>query len=282
MTSFVVKKENDGITVEAFLKSHCGVSSRLLAKLKRVPMGITANGKHIRSIDRLSAGDVVCICFPEEKCYIEPVEGELSVLYEDEYFLAVDKPPFMPVHPVREHRLDTLANVVMYYQKTKGESYTFRAVNRLDKDTSGIVVIAKDPRCAAILPKKITKEYTALCEGEILSGGTVDADISLMDGHTIQRQAGESGVKAVTHYEPIAIKNNHTLVCLTLETGRTHQIRTHMAYIGHPLAGDDMYGGSRAVFKRQCLHCSMAKIVHPYTGGEITVVSQPEDWLKMI
>ena len=282
MPEFKVPPELDGVSVRTFLRRHCGVSSRLLAKLKRVENGMTVNGCLIRSIDALHAGDELVLRFPEDDPEIEPVELPLSIVYEDSAILVLDKPPFMPVHPVRSHQRDTLANGVMFYFQSRGERVTFRPVNRLDRDTSGLVLAAKSSYAHTFLSGSTKKKYTALCEGEITESGTVDAPIMLCQGSIMQRCVGEGGVRAVTHYKPLMTVYGHTLLELELETGRTHQIRTHMSFIGHPLAGDDMYGGSRRIFSRQCLHCSEMELIHPLTHEKMILRSLPEDWTGIL
>ena len=279
---FVVERELDGISVQNFLKRHCNVSSRLLIKLKRTENGITANGKHIRSIDILHFGDMVEIRMPEDENEIAAVNNPVEIVYEDDEVLIFNKPPFMPVHPVREHQLDTLANYAVYYARSKGENYAFRAVNRLDKDTSGLVLTAKSSFAMTYLTKRVKKVYVALCEGELSGSGTINAPIRLKEGHTIQREVGEGGINAITHYRAVKTIYSHTYVEFELETGRTHQIRVHMSSIGHSLAGDDMYGGSRKYFNRQCLHCAELEFTHPVTHERIKVKKEPDDWFEMI
>ena len=274
---FVVPPELDGITVRSFLRRHCSVSARTLAKLKRTDGGITSEGRPLRSIDVLTAGDAVELKLPEDEVYIEPVELDFKAAFEDEYILAADKPAGMPVHPVGSYQYNTLANAVAFHAKQRGESYTFRPVNRIDKDTSGLVLIAKDRYTAAFLQGHCKKTYIALCEGKLTGGGTIDLPMRVKEGHTIMREVCSDGVRAVTHYR--VIKNfgdEFTLLEVKPETGRTHQIRTHFSGIGHPLAGDDMYGGSREHFHRQCLHCAGLEFVHPVSGRIITVQSEPD------
>lgn len=278
---FKVPCSYDGAKAEVFLRKHCAVSARLLTKLKRTENGITRNGELLKSIDILNVGDTVKISFPDEKISVEPVEGKLDILLENNNILVVNKPPYMPVHPVHEHRFDTLANIVAYYQQQRSENYTFRAVNRLDRNTSGIVIIAKDRLTASILPRTVRKTYTAICEGELYGSGTIDAPLALKEGHTIQREVRADGIRAVTHWRSLNVRGNHTLLEITLETGRTHQIRVHMAHIGHPLAGDDMYGGSLEIFKRQCLHCSHTEFDNPNSNEKIIVDCPAEEFIKI-
>lgn len=272
---FTVPEELDGITVRTFLRRRCGLSARMLARLKRTERGITVDGQTVRSPDILHSGDVVELLLPSDEPYITPVDIPIAVAYEDDNIIVFDKPAGMPVHPVGDHQLDTLANAAAFYAARRGESYLFRPVNRIDKDTSGLVLCAKNAFAADFLSKNVSKTYVALCEGRIEGEGTIDAPLRIKPGHSIQREIGEGGVRAVTHYK--VLKNfgdEYTLLKLHLETGRTHQIRAHLSGIGHPLAGDDMYGGSREHYARQCLHCFEMIFLCPVTRQEITVMSE--------
>lgn len=280
---FIVSDECNNMTALTFLKKQCNVSSRMITRLKREKNGILRNGKLLRTIDLLQGGDEVVLNLPVDKSQIVPVKGQLEILYEDEHILAVNKPYNMPVHPTKIHQLDTLANIVAGYSEEKSEHYTFRAINRLDKDTSGIVLIAKDSYSAAKLFKGIEKTYYAVCQGIINQKGTVNMPIKVKEGHTIERCVSSDGKPSVTHYKPLMWGNNHTLLELKLETGRTHQIRCHMSSISHPLAGDDMYGGSLEFIKRQALHCGKVEFNHPVTNKQIIIKSEiPEDFLNIL
>lgn len=280
---FTVDKDYDGKLVKEFLRKKCEVSATLLTQLKRVENGITNNGSHTRAVDFLKEGDEVAITLPDDINEIEPVNLPINILYEDEHIIIFNKAPFMTVHPVHGHIDDTLANAAAYYAKTKGEVWTFRAINRLDRDTSGTLLAAKNAYSAALLPKSVRKKYIAVCEGIIEESGTVDAPIRFKEGHSIQREVGDGGVRAVTHYKPIEHRNNHTLVEFELETGRTHQIRVHMSHLGYPLAGDDMYGGSLEFITRQALHCGEISFLHPITGESVRIACPlPEDISMLI
>lgn len=272
--TFVVPPECDNTDVKTFLRRRCGISARTLSKLKRTSMGITRNGELLKTTHTLHTGDVVVLAMPDDVNEITPIKGELDILYEDEYIIVVNKPPLMPVHPTKIHQEDTLANILTYYMQSKEEHYTFRAINRLDRDTSGCLLIAKDRYCAHALPTSVKKEYVAVCEGEIKENGTVNRPIKVMEGRSIQRIVSDDGAPSVTHYYPVFYKNNHTLTRFLLETGRTHQIRCHMSSIGHPLAGDDMYGGSLEFITRQALHCFKVSFTHPISKKEIEIISQ--------
>ena len=284
LLTFFVAEEFSGVPLKVFLRSGCGLSSHLMVSLKQVENGILLNGRHARVIDKVTAGDTVTLNLPGEGCQVQPVELPLTAVYEDSHVLVLDKPAGMPVHPTScGHSSDTLANAVSYYMGQRGERYAFRPLNRLDKDTTGLVLAAKEPYSAYRLKSGVEKRYTAICEGVFTGSGTVGAPIRIKEGHTIAREAGNGGQRAVTHYKAIACLRNHTLAQFTLETGRTHQIRVHMAYIGHPLAGDDMYGGSRALIARQALHCGEMSFKHPVTGKRIELTaSLPEDMARLL
>ncbi len=280
---FTVKEQYNGCQLKVFLRRECDVSASLLIQLKKTENGLFLNGVHARSIDIIHTGDIVTLTFPEDHSEIPPVDLPISVLYEDDHIIVYNKPPFMTTHPVHGHQGDTLANAAAFYALQKGEHYAFRSVNRLDRDTSGALLAAKNAFSAALLPKSAKKVYIGVCEGIITDSGTIDAPIRFKEGHTIQRETGEGGISAVTHYTPIKSGSGHTLLRFTLETGRTHQIRVHMSSIGHPLAGDDMYGGSRDFIGRQALHCGEISFIHPVTHEHITVnAGIPQEFLRLV
>lgn len=280
---FNVTEEYDNKKAIFFLKEKCGLSARMITRLKRIPNGITMNGSLLRTVDYVKSGMVVEIILPDEEMLIEPTEGELDIVYEDKYFLIVNKPPYMPVHPVKQHQSDTLANIVSYYCINRGESYTFRAINRLDKDTSGIVIIAKDRFCANAMKGKTQKTYFALCHGCFEGNGTVSSPIGLLEDSKMVRHIMNDGPSAITHYKSVLSNDDYSLLELHLETGRTHQIRCHMASLGHPLLGDDLYGGTLEYIPRQALHCGSVSFVHPVTNNMIEVSADiPNDMKRLI
>lgn len=281
--TFIVPEKCNGINAETFLRKECNVSSRMITRLKREKDGILRNGKLLRTIDNLLTGDKVVLNLPKDKNEIKPVQGELEILFEDDSILAVNKPSDMPVHPTKIHQEDTLANIVKYYSLKRGENYTFRAINRLDKDTSGIVIIAKNSYSATKLSKVLDKTYYAVCFGTISKAGTINVPIKVKEGHTIERCVSPDGKPCVTHYKPIKQGNNHTLLEIKLETGRTHQIRCHFSSIDHPLAGDDMYGGSLEFISRQALHCGKIELIHPITNEKAEIVSEiPKEFYDIL
>jgi len=270
------------MTLRTFLRRACGITARSMTLLKYHEGGITRGGQLLRAHDILHTGDTVCLILPEEHNEIIPVQGTLDILYEDAYLLIVNKLSGMPVHPTKVHQEDTLANIVSRYQRERGEDYTFRALNRLDKDTSGCVIIAKDRLTYALVHNSIRKTYVAICEGIMHSDGVIDVPIALAPDSKIKRTVNAQGQHAVTHYRVLNYTEMHTMLELWLETGRTHQIRCHMSSIGHPLAGDDLYGGSREYISRQALHCRSVSLTHPFTHEMIRVAAPIPDDMKSL
>lgn len=280
---FLVPENYDGIQMKNFLRGYCGLSARLFGKLKRQPMGITRNGLHAIATDILHAGDTVRIFMPDDTKQLEPVNLPLNVIFEDEDVLVVNKPADMPMYPAPGHDRDSLANAVAAYYLNSSQQIAFRPVYRLDKDTSGLVLLAKNPFAAASLAGSIEKDYFAVCEGELYGCGEIDSPIARKEGHAIQREVNPGGERAHTKWKSLCVSQNHSLVVLELETGRTHQIRVHLSYIGHPLAGDDMYGGSIDFITRQALHCGKIRFLHPVTKQNMEFTCGfPNDMKKLL
>lgn len=265
--TFVVPEEFNGAKLKSFLRGPCQVSSGILTKLKWVFDGITVNGAHAYVTQILQTGDVVGLKLPGAETQAEPCHIPLDILYEDADLLLINKPSLMPIYPTPGHDCDSLANAVAFYATEKREPFSFHPIFRLDKNTSGIVILAKHCYSASLLAFGVSKTYTAICEGTLKGSGTIDAPIRLKEGHGIQREVGggPEAQRAVTHWKAVRQYGNHTLLEIQLETGRTHQIRVHFSSIGHPLAGDDMYGGSREWIDRQALHCGTVSFIHPVT-----------------
>ena len=250
-----------------------GVSKRLITRLKRTEKGITRNGELIRTIDTVSEGDVILLNEQDEKLLEPNGELEVEVLYEDSQLVVFNKPPLMPVHPSIKHQGDTLGNFFAYHCP----GLTFRPVNRLDRDTSGCVIVAKNQFAAKALQDSYEKVYYALCHGVFeQSEGTVSAPIAREQESIIKRCVRDDGQVAVTHYKVLRQVEKYALVEFHLENGRTHQIRVHMAYIGHPVAGDDMYGGTREDFSRQALHCGKVTFIHPVDKNRTEVTAKTD------
>ncbi len=257
------------------------VSKRLIRKLKQTSGGITINGKQVRTIDKVFKGDRITISLDDKKSLESNSKLNVPVLFDCDDLIVFDKPCNMPVHPSIKHQKDTLGNYFSYLCK----GISFRPVNRLDKDTSGICAVAKNAFAAKLLQQTLEKTYYAIVCGTINKEGIIDAPIGRVDGSIITRKISDKGQRAVTHYRPIKHSDNgkYTLLKITLETGRTHQIRVHFSHIGYPLAGDDLYGGNCSDINRQALHCKSIRFLHPITGQEIRLDSElPPDMKKLI
>ncbi len=276
---FLIDEKNDNRRIKDFLSSF-GVSSALMVKLKMNEGGITVNGLHARTIDALHCGDVLTIHIEDCGHKPSPTPMDIHILYEDEDIVVPDKPPFMPVHESRNHIGDTLSNFVAYHVEC---DTAFRAVFRLDRDTSGAVLVAKHELSASKLAGKVKKYYYGLVSGRIVDSGEIDAPISRCGSSIIKRMVSDGGAPAVTRYYPIECYGDYTLLKFELLTGRTHQIRVHMAYNGNPLLGDTLYGGNTEYISRQALHCGDIYFDHPVTGEYMHVNSPfPPDMSKLM
>ena len=260
--------------LQSFLRGQKGVSRRLLTKLKRLESGITCNGKPARSIDIVFPGDVIALKCPDSGGLEPNFSLNVPAVFENENLIVFNKPAGMPVHPSIRHQGDTLGN----YFSSLFPELTFRPVNRLDRDTSGLCVIAKNALAASSLQGECRKIYYAAVHGIIEESGTIDAPITRRQQSIITRCVSPEGRRAVTHYRRLSFNEKYSLAEIVLETGRTHQIRVHFSHIGHPLAGDDLYGGLRENISRQALHCGNMSFTEPVSGELITVNAPlPED-----
>lgn len=275
--SFKVTPEQDGKSVLNVL-TLSGTSKRLITKLKQVENGITKNGLHARTIDKVSSGDIIEIGIDDKKVLEKNSKLNVPVIFEDDDIIVFDKPPFMPVHPSHKHLNDTLGN----YFASRCKGLTYRPINRLDRDTSGLCAVAKNSFSAVGLQKSLNKTYYAIACGQIFESGTINAPISRTDNSIITRCVSEDGQNAITHYEVIKVTEKYTYLKIQLETGRTHQIRVHFSHIGHPLAGDDMYGGDLTDIKRQALHCKELDFIHPVTNEKIRLSSYLPDDMQLL
>ena len=258
------------ILLREFL-TQTGLSKTLIKKAK--PEGLFVNGERVTVRKELKNGDLVEIRLPKEKSEgIEPIDIPLNVVYEDEWLLIVDKPTNMPTHPSRGNSLPTLANAVM--ARYRGD-FVFRAITRLDRDTSGLVLIAKDANTANFLSRelkqgKMYKRYEALVEGvPVPHYGMIDAPIRREEEGAMRRIVAMDGKSAHTEYRVKEVICENALCDVILHTGRTHQIRVHFAYIGHPLLGDFLYGERRD--EGYYLRCSELRFMHPQKGEELRI-----------
>lgn len=280
---YTVEEYFEGKKLISFLRGHVKISVRLLRSLKRVEGGIKINGENARTIDLLHGGDRVTLSIPEDENHSIPTDYPLSVVYEDEDVLVIDKPAMLPMHESHNHQGDTLANAVAGYLTKKGKSLSFRAVGRLDKGTSGLVICALNSHAAARLSGNFEKTYYAIATGHYEGSGTIDKPIYRPDPMKTYRTADDRGDRAVTHYEVIESGEDYSFLRIHLETGRTHQIRVHFAFSGTPLYGDRMYGCEHPTICRQALHCGEVVFRHPVTGERIEVKAElPEDMARLL
>lgn len=278
-----IPPELNGEKLIVFLRGHLKISARLLPKLKNDPLGLLRNGEHIRTIDRVHTGDIITVTFPDEENVIPPSDTEnLHIVYEDEDILVINKPPDIAMHPTHNHQGDTLANKISAYLMSKNKQAVFRAVGRLDKCTSGLVIIALNAHAANILSENVEKHYVAIAGGEYHGEGTIIKPIVRPDPGKTYRWVGEDGEYAVTHWKNLKTDGKRSILKIHLETGRTHQIRVHFASMGTPLAGDDMYGSEDKSIGRAALHCFSLRFLHPVTKEEMYLEAPlPEDMQKV-
>lgn len=285
---YQITKETDSILL--FLKEH-GYSSNLIVHLKKTPESILKNGIWSYVNEPLHVGDTLQIHIEENEGSdnIVPNEIPLSILYEDKDILVIDKPANMPIHPSINHYEQTLANGVLWYYTAQQIPYTFRCITRLDRDTTGVTLLAKHMLSASVLSKamqqkQIQKEYLALCDGVTPEEGTIDAPICRTADSVIERCVDfENGDSAVTRFVREWTNGQISLVRLKPETGRTHQIRVHMKHIGHPLLGDFLYHPGNYSMNRQALHCASLTFTHPITGEKLTINAKlPDDMQQLL
>lgn len=286
---YQIEEQHNGKCIGTFLKEK-EYSRAVLIELKKTKTGIRKNGVWACVNEIVKTGDIIDICLTEQGSSenIIPTKCALDILYEDEDILVVNKPYDTPIHPSVNHYDNTLANGVIYYYHQQDMPYVFRCINRLDRDTTGVTIIAKNLISASILSKRmkergLSRTYVAFVEGITREEGTIDLPIGREEGTIIKRKIDEKeGKRAVTHYcrlEVLHVEGKAvSVVALQLETGRTHQIRVHMAAIGHPLLGDFLYNESNHMLTRQGLHAAECAFYHPITGEYKRITAPfPED-----
>lgn len=287
--SYMAGEAEQGMAVGQFLKER-GYSRHALTLLKQTEGGILCNGREVYLSQPLRKGDRMDLFLKEEVPEeIEPVELPFGIVYEDDDLMVVDKPADMPVHPSMKNHDNTLANAAAWYGRTKGDSFVYRCVNRQDRDTTGLLILAKHILSATGLygqmrAREIRRTYLAIVKGMIREEGTIDLPVGRKEDSAIERMIDlEHGERAVTHYRPVRQGKDWTLIECRLETGRTHQIRVHMSSFGHPLIGDFLYGSREEQMPRQALHSWKLSFVHPIMGRPMEFVSPlPPDMQKYI
>ena len=284
--SYTLPPEQDGATVRHILKAALHVSSHAISRLTRTETGIRVNGIHARTVDILHTGAVLEVEHSDHRPpRVRPTPGPwpLPIVWEDGHLLVVNKPAGMTAHA--SNFLPDTPTVAGALAWQRGADFVFHPVNRLDKGTTGLMVVAKsgyihDRLRYALHTERFCREYRAVCIGcPDPKSGTIDAPIARLNGSLIQRTVDfASGERSVTHYRTLAHCSVFSHLELNLETGRTHQIRVHMAYIGHPLLGDTLYNKTPGTFPRQALHSASLSFVHPITGEPLNFHAPlPED-----
>nr|WP_239586814.1 RluA family pseudouridine synthase [Shouchella xiaoxiensis] len=278
------------LILRAFLHEKKGVSKRLLAAVKYRGGALAVNGQAVTVRHQLQIGDEVTLKLPPENQseLILPENIDLQICYEDLDLLIINKPAQMATMPSMNHPRQTLANAVLFYYKETGTEATFHAVNRLDRGTSGLLIIAKHRYAHDLLSQaqqtgRLTRTYQALVAGTLMDEGIFNAPIGRKPTSIIERMVREDGKKAVTLYKSLASSEGYSLVELSLKTGRTHQIRVHLSGAGFPLLGDELYGGDRSLLDHQALHCNRVKLQHPFTNEPLVIeCKSPSSWTPII
>lgn len=285
-----VSDEFSGKKLLDFLKFDMHLSASLIRKSKRIENGITVNGRLTFVTEKVNENDLVEVTVEtaDEKSENIPFcDISLDIVYEDENMLVINKQGGIPTHPSLNNYKKTIAGAVMNYYKKQGLNFVFRPVNRLDKGTSGLMIIAKNPYFHELLKSALhtgdfKREYLAVVCGSLTEEGTIDAPIYREDNSIIKRTVDNRGVKAVTHYKIAENYGDKTLIKLCLETGRTHQIRVHMCHIGFPLYGDFLYGEEVVGFDRPALHSYKITLKNPITKEKQEFISELPDEIENI
>lgn len=288
---YIIDEDSAGLRVEQFLRRK-RYSGQNLSEIKRMPKSILVNGVHYYMRQELSKGDhlQVRICETKNSEKIPPTNLPLDIIYEDEDLLVLNKPAGMPIHPSLNNYTNSIANALAYYFQSQGKPFIFRCCNRLDRDTSGLTIVSKHLVSGSILSdmtkyREVHREYLAIARGSVTpSEGTIQAPLGRKEGTIIERTVDwEHGEDAVTHYKVVKEANGHSLVSLRLETGRTHQIRIHMKYLGYPLIGDYLYNPDIEYMTRQALHSHHMEFTHPITGEHMSFTAPlPEDMARVM
>lgn len=287
--SYKIDKNDNFYNVLQVLKEKFLLSDRLITKLKKNNKIFLNNTitytKHLVAPDDTI---VVNIDFEENNSNIVPANMSLSIIYEDEYLLVINKPAGIAVHPSILHYSDSLSNGVKFYFDKIGLKKKIRIVNRLDRNTSGIVIFAKNEYIQESLirqmqSKEFKKEYLAIVEGILQEkSGTLNFPIARKDGSIIERCVKQDGEKAITHYNVLKNCNKLSLIHIVLETGRTHQIRVHFSHIGHPILGDTLYGNTSNLISRQALHSFKVSFIHPISQEKLSLEAPIPDDMKIL
>ncbi len=287
--TFSIDEQHDGKLLRQFLQEN-GISRTALTDIKFHGGALLVDGRPVTVRHVLRAGETLSVVFPPERTsdWMDAEAMPLDILYEDDYVLVVNKPAGLATIPSRHHPGGTLANGLLHHYRKQQLDSTVHIVTRLDRDTSGLVLVAKHRHVHHLLSAlqqkgHVVRTYEAICHGVIVEDeGTIDAPIGRQSDSIIAREVREDGKSAVTHFRVLERLYGYTYVSLRLETGRTHQIRVHLAYLGHPLAGDELYGGSREMIGRQALHSRQLSFFHPFAGRWYTCSAPLPDDMELL
>lgn len=280
--TYLVTSADDGLSLIDVLMRRFALSVRQLRRAKNSKL-VRVNGNKISMRATMREGDVVTLTLVEEENIFPPEPIAFEVIYEDDFLLAANKPPFLVVHPTKTHPVHTLGNAVAFHMEEKGDRYKIRFINRLDRDTSGVVLIAKNALAQQRITDQmrdgsVTKKYFAVVEGATDAEGVIDLPIGRRSEDDVVRIVTPNGKRAITKYRLLRRIGDDSLVEIELITGRTHQIRVHFQAIGHPLIGDPLYGTGSPYIGRQALHCAEMTVLHPFTSEPMSFCAPlPED-----
>lgn len=279
---YVAQEQDAGLKVIDVLVRRLHLSSRQLKKAKRSRL-VRVNGQKISLNAYVAKGDRIALAMEDEENIFAPEPIRFGVVYEDEHLIVADKPPFLVVHPTKGHQTNTLGNAVAFHMMQRGDAYKIRFINRLDRDTSGLVLIAKNALCQQritdqMMAGTVKKRYLAIVEGLTDETGRIDLPIGRESEEEIRRKVLPTGKAAITEFHRRSVHGTHSLVEIDLLTGRTHQIRVHFSAIGHPVLGDPLYGNPSPYISRQALHCFEMALDHPMSGERMTFRAElPQD-----
>lgn len=283
----ILKADKDGLDLEEFLFSN-DISGRLFRKLYKSKQ-IYINGKFKRKGLVLQKGDIVSIYMEDEEENIKPEKMDISIVYEDLDLLILNKQPNIVVHPTKSHQENTLSNGISYYFKKKNIKKKIRFVNRLDMNTTGILIVAKNPfahqqMALQFESNEVEKRYQAVVTGNVEKNEDyIDLPIGREEEKSIRKMVTEKGQEALTKYSVIERYKDASLLDVQIFTGRSHQIRVHLNHIGHPIIGDTLYNEESPYIDRQALHSYYLKVKHPRTKKDIEFLAPlPNDMEKLI
>lgn len=290
---YVISAEEDGLAVKDVLRRGAGLSMAFIKRLKFLDNGILLNGVHVTVRHTVREGDALTLATEDSQTgeSLTPTDIPLDIVYEDQYMVLPSKPPFMPTHPSHMHHGDTLADALAYRYKDADLPFVFRPINRLDRNTSGITLIARDRISAARLTASmrdglIKKQYIAVLCGDMPEDeGNIETYIRRTAASIIVREncgADSGGDYALTRYKVLARGSGHSLVLASPVTGRTHQLRVHFAGLGCPILGDDMYGEVSPLIPRHALHALRLRLPHPQTGSVMTLTAPLQEDMTLV